>query len=173
MEQSTKTSPAGGQTVEVVGDSIGALEREFRTFVMNLTRFKHEIGGGRLDRLALMVLGTLSHCGPSRLSTVADRCGFDPSTASRQVADLEKVGLLERTTDPEDRRAVLLKATPKGKRLLQRLEAGRRQRIERLLDGWTEDEIETFAVLLGRLNRASEQHYDQHARELHQELNNG
>ncbi|HTZ42658.1 MAG TPA: hypothetical protein VMB79_02255, partial [Jatrophihabitans sp.] len=84
-----------------------------------------------------------------------------------------KAGLLERTTDPDDRRAVLLSASPKAKRLLQRLAAGRRQRIERLLDGWTEDEIALFASLLGRLNQASETHHDQHAHELHQELNHG
>ena len=120
-----------------------------------------------------MILGTLAHHGPSRLSAIAEKCGFDPSTASRQVADLEKAGLLERTTDPDDRRAVLLKASPKGKRLLQRLEVGRRKRIERLLGGWTEHEIATFTPLLGRLNAATEQHYDQNTHELEQELNHG
>ncbi|MFL6161577.1 MAG: MarR family winged helix-turn-helix transcriptional regulator [Jatrophihabitantaceae bacterium] len=154
-------------------DNLDALEREFRRFAMNLSRYKHQIGDGRLDRLALIILGTLSHCGPSRLSPLAERCGFDPSTASRQVADLEKAGLLERSTDPEDRRAVLLKASPKGKRLLQRLEAGRRQRLQRLVGDWTEPEIATFATLLGRLNAASEQHFDQNTDELRQELNHG
>ncbi|HTZ43723.1 MAG TPA: hypothetical protein VMB79_07650, partial [Jatrophihabitans sp.] len=62
------------------GDSISQLEREFRTFAINLTRFKHQVGDdNRLDRLALMILGTLTHCGPSRLSVVAERSGFDPS----------------------------------------------------------------------------------------------
>jgi len=154
-------------------DGLDTLEREFRRFALNLSRYKHQIGDGRLDRLALIILGGLSHCGPSRLSALAEHSGFDPSTVSRQVADLEKSGLLERTTDPDDRRAVLLKASPKGKRLLQRLEAGRRQRIERLVGDWTEQEIVTFATLLGRLNAASEQHYDQNAQELQQELNHG
>jgi DNA-binding MarR family transcriptional regulator len=68
---------------------------------------------------------------------------------------------------------VLLKASPKGKRLLQRLEAGRRQRMHRLIEDWTEQEINTFTTLLGRLNTASEKHFDQNARELEQELNHG
>jgi DNA-binding MarR family transcriptional regulator len=140
---------------------------------MNTSKFKHDVNGDRLDRLALMILGTLSHWGPSRLSAVAEKCGFDPSTASRQVSALEQAGLLERTTDPDDRRAVLLKASPKGKRLLQRLEVGRRKRIERILTGWTTDEIATFTSLLGRLNEATERHHDQNAREMEQELNNG
>lgn len=161
------------EPAEPVPPSLDALEREFRRFALNLVRYKHGIGNDRLDRLALIILGALTHRGPSRLSALADHCGFDPSTASRQVADLEKAGLLERTTDPEDRRAVLLKTSPKGKRLLQRLEAGRRQRMHRLVEDWTEQEICTFATLLGRLNTSSEKHFDQNARELEQELNHG
>lgn len=171
MEQANKLSRIGASPD--VPASLEALELEFRRFALNLMRYKHEIGNDRLDRLALIILGALSHRGPSRLSTVAEHCGFDPSTASRQVADLEKAGLLERTTDPEDRRAVLLKASPRGKRLLQRLEAGRRQRMHRLVGDWSEEDIATFATLLGRLNSASEQHFAQNTLELHQELNHG
>jgi len=152
---------------------LASLEREFRRFAMNHSRFKHQIGDDRLDRLALMLLGALSHRGPSRLSTLAEHCGFDPSTVSRQVADLERGGLLERSTDPDDRRAVLLTASPKGKRLLQRLQAGSRQRLQRLVGDWTEQELGTFTTLLGRLNAASEKYFDQNARELQQELDHG
>lgn len=172
LSQAAASQPQRGQPADG-SDSLDDLEREFRRFAQNLSRFKHQIGDDRLDRLALTILGALSHCGPSRLSTVAERCGFDPSTVSRQVADLEKGGLLERATDPDDRRAVLLKASPKGKRLLQRLEAGRRQRIQRLVEDWTEQELATFADLLGRLNLSSEKYFDQNASELRQELNHG
>ncbi len=140
---------------------------------MNLTRFKHQVNGNRLDKLALMVLGILTSCGPSRLTTIADRCGFDPSTVSRQVSDLEKAGLLVREVDPEDRRAVLLKASDSGQQLLRRLELGRRKRIERTLTGWTVDEIATFGRLMGRLNEATAQYGEQNQLELEQELNNG
>jgi DNA-binding MarR family transcriptional regulator len=169
--QVTKTLPA--DLDDPADPGLIALEREFRRFALNHSRFKHQIGDDRLDRLALMLLGVLSHHGPSRLSVLAEHCGFDPSTVSRQVADLEKGGLLERTTDPDDRRAVLLKASPKGKRLLQRLQAGSRQRLERLIGDWTEQEVSTFATLLGRLNAASEKYFDQNARELQQELDHG
>jgi DNA-binding MarR family transcriptional regulator len=171
VEQTNKLSRIGGSPA--VPASLEVLELEFRRFALNLMRYKHEIGNDRLDRLALIVLGALSHRGPSRLSTLAEHCGFDPSTASRQVADLEKAGLLERATDPDDRRAVLLKASPKGKRLLQRLEAGRRQRMQRLVGDWTDQDIATFATLLARLNSASEQHFTQNTLELQQELNHG
>jgi DNA-binding MarR family transcriptional regulator len=158
--------------VDELAAAIDVLEREFRTFSINLIRFKHQVNGNRLDRLALTVLGTLTYCGPSRLTTIADKCGFDPSTVSRQVADLEKAGLLEREVDPEDRRAILLKASDSGRQLLGRLERGRRKRIERMLTGWTAEEIATFGQLFGRLNEATEKYGAQNALELEQELNN-
>jgi DNA-binding MarR family transcriptional regulator len=142
--------------------------------MMNLTRFKHQVtGGGRIDRMALMILGTLARCGPSRLSGIAERTGFDASHVSRQVADLEKAGLLSRQPDPDDGRAIQLQATSKGQNLMKRLSDGRRERIERLLSDWDQDEIEIFGRLLGRLNEASEKYSAQNEAELEQELNHG
>lgn len=174
----TQTSKGSGTAEPPSGPvglvaSIDLLEREFRAFTINLSRYKHQVNGNRLDKLALMVLGTLTYCGPSRLTTIADRCGFDPSTVSRQVADLEKAGLLVREVDPEDRRAILLKASNAGKRMLDRLERGRRKRIERILTGWSEQDIATLGNLLGRLNQATEQYGEQNALEVEQELNHG
>jgi DNA-binding MarR family transcriptional regulator len=141
--------------------------------MMHLVRYKHQVNGNRIDRMALMVLGTLTYCGPSRLTAVAERTGSDPSTVSRQVADLEKAGLLAREVDPEDRRAILLKATAEGQQLLNRLTLGRRKRIERLLGDWHPDDIVTFGRLLAQLNAATEKYGDQNALELEQDLNHG
>jgi DNA-binding MarR family transcriptional regulator len=154
-------------------DPISAVEREFATLMMHLTRYKHQVNGDRIDRMALMVLGTLTHCGPSRLTTIAERTGLDPSTVSRQVADLEKAGLLARDVDPEDRRAIQLKATGEGQQLLDRLSRGRRKRVERLLGDWAPEDIVTFGRLLAQLNAATEKYGDQNALELEQELNHG
>jgi DNA-binding MarR family transcriptional regulator len=155
------------------GDLISAVEHEFGMFMMNIVRYKHQVGGDRLDRMALMVLGTLSHCGPSRLSTVAERTGFDASTVSRQVADLEKANLLAREADPDDKRAVLLQATPEGMQMMARLAAGRRKRLERLLDDWTDNDIADLGRLLGRLNEATQKYGEQNRLEMDEELNNG
>jgi DNA-binding MarR family transcriptional regulator len=154
-------------------DPVSVVEREFGTLMMQMIRYKHQINADRIDRMALMVLGTLAHCGASRLSTVAERTGLDPSTVSRQVADLEKAGLLARDTDPEDRRAILLEATPEGQRLLDRLSRGRRRRVERLLSDWQPEDIVTLGRLLAQLNAATEKYGDQNALELEQELNHG
>lgn len=166
MIQTSKCRPEATDPIQLV-------EQEFGTLMMHLTRYKHQVNGDRLDRMALMVLGTLTYCGPSRLTTIAERTGFDPSTVSRQVADLEKAGLLARDADPEDRRAIQLRATAEGQGVLDRLSRGRRRRIERLLSDWSTEDIATFARLLGQLNAATERYGDQNALELEQELNHG
>ncbi|HEY0168392.1 MAG TPA: MarR family transcriptional regulator [Jatrophihabitans sp.] len=170
MTQASNGHPGRAVTAEPT-DPIQTVEREFGTLMMHLIRYKHQVNGDRIDRMALMVLGTLAHCGPSRLSTVAERTGLDPSTVSRQVADLEKAGLLARDADPEDRRAVQLKATVEGEQVLERLSRGRRRRVERLLSDWDRDDIVTFGRLLAQLNAATEKYGAQNALELEQDLN--
>jgi DNA-binding MarR family transcriptional regulator len=125
-----------------------------------------------MDRIAMVVLGTLANCGPSRLTTLAERTGFNASV-SRQVADLENAGLLKRTTDPHDRRAVLLEATVEGQDLMSRLIAGRRGRVERILTDWSTKDIQTLGRMLAKLNEATAKYGEQNARELDQEFNNG
>jgi DNA-binding MarR family transcriptional regulator len=153
-------------------DPISLVEQEFGKFVVNLERAKNRTDS-RIDRIALMVLGTLDHRGPSRLTTIADCVGFDPSTMSRQVADLEKAGLLERTTDPDDRRAALLEVTADGEALMKRLYTGRRRRLERLLSEWSDSDIATLGRVLAMLNESTAKYADQNALEFEQELNNG
>ncbi len=49
-----------------------------------------------LDAAALAVLITLVRCGPRRQGELADAAILDPSTASRYVTQLERLGLVER-----------------------------------------------------------------------------
>lgn len=169
MRQTSKCSAE--ESCSLAPDSITTVEREFGTLMMHLTRYKHHVNGDRIDRMALLVLGSLARCGPSRLGAVAEWTGLDPSTVSRQVADLEKAGLLAREADPEDRRAVLLKATVEGERVLDRLSRGRRKRVERLLSDWEPEDVVTFGRLLAQLNAATEKYGEQNALEVEQELN--
>lgn len=72
-------------------------------------------------------LDRLVQLGPMTLNDLADDLRLDKSTVSRVLDGLERKGHISRGTHPEDGRALLLKATPKGRRLLGRLE---RERVE-------------------------------------------
>jgi DNA-binding MarR family transcriptional regulator len=76
---------------------------------------------------------------------------------SRTVASLEAAGYVCREPDPRDGRAVVLHATPKGRRLMAR---GRRRRVESLVrevERLPEDELaalERAVRVLRRLEAA-------------------
>ena len=79
----------------------------------------------RASALSVLVFG-----GPLRLSALADAEGVRTPTMSRIVAALVADGLARRTLDRGDARAALLRATPKGRRLLLR---GRERRLAALV----------------------------------------
>lgn len=78
----------------------------------------------RLSALSVVVFG-----GPITMTDLAAAEQVRPPTISRLVRELEGDGLVERFTDPGDRRVQLVRATERGRRLL---EEGRRRRVARL-----------------------------------------
>jgi DNA-binding MarR family transcriptional regulator len=77
---------------------------------------------------------------------------LDKSTVSRQVAALEKLGLVERSTDPEDLRGQIIRASAAGEKLLGDVREQRQQAfLERLAD-WPDDDLERFSDYLSRYN---------------------
>lgn len=61
--------------------------------------------------------------GPLTLGELAARLYLEKSTASRVVDALERKGYVTRTPHPGDRRALQLKVTPAGRRLVDRIRA--------------------------------------------------
>lgn len=57
---------------------------------------------------------------PLSMSELAAALGIDPPNATVVVDDLEALGLVRRRPHPSDRRAKLVEATAKGKRLARR-----------------------------------------------------
>ena len=76
--------------------------------------------GDGVEWAAYGLLFQLVNDGPQRSSALAETACVDPSTVSRQVAQLVKAGLVERQSDPEDGRASLLVATERGRARLRR-----------------------------------------------------
>ncbi|MGY1781644.1 MarR family winged helix-turn-helix transcriptional regulator [Geodermatophilus sp. SYSU D01036] len=61
-----------------------------------------------------------------RLSDLAEALHIAPRSATEVADALQERGLLERTPDPTDRRAVLLRATAEGRRVQAEVDAARR-----------------------------------------------
>jgi DNA-binding MarR family transcriptional regulator len=88
--------------------------------------------------------------GPLRLTELAENLGVDVSTVSRQVAALERSGLVARTRDASDGRATQLATTTEGRRVVRRLRQARREALSDIFGSWDPDDLATFALLLDR-----------------------
>ncbi|HQZ34611.1 MAG TPA: MarR family transcriptional regulator [Ilumatobacteraceae bacterium] len=88
--------------------------------------------------------------GPVRMGTLADTLGMVPRSATSVVEDLVEQGLVTRSDDPADRRAVAVEPTVEGRDLLARVVEQRRAAAGQALSALTLDELETVRRLLAK-----------------------
>lgn len=97
------------------------------------------------------LLHVLRRTGPQRQSALAGSVHTDPSTVSRQVAELVGDGLVERRADPDDGRASLLALTDEGVAAVESMRRLRDERLGTALQDWSTEEIAAMGHDLERL----------------------
>ncbi|MFN0178206.1 MAG: MarR family winged helix-turn-helix transcriptional regulator [Gemmatimonadales bacterium] len=108
------------------------------------------LSGPRASALSVIVFG-----GPVTLGDLARAEQVRPPTMSRLVAGLVKSGLAETERDANDRRIQRIRATAKGRSLL---EAGRLRRVRRLtkdLERLTAEEYTMLAAAVTTMERVA------------------
>jgi DNA-binding MarR family transcriptional regulator len=103
-----------------------------------------------VERATYHLLVHLVKDGPRRAGALAEAVHSDPSTISRQIGHLVKLGYVERAADPEDGRATLLVATAEGRRIFEHNRRLRNEMIARMLAHWSEEDRVVLSDLLGR-----------------------
>jgi DNA-binding MarR family transcriptional regulator len=111
-----------------------------------------------LDRSAVLLLIPLMHHGPMRLTELAQARGADPSTVSRQAAQLVGAGLVSSEADPADGRARRLALTDAGRAACQRMTDARGAAIAQALQCWSDQQLATFTRLFREFNACVEAH---------------
>ncbi|MZD06565.1 MarR family transcriptional regulator [Streptomyces sp. SID5785] len=81
----------------------------------------------------LRTLVVLDRCGPVKLAALAATLGVNASTALRMVDKLEAGGLVDRKTNPDNRREVVLRLTAPGTTLVHRVLDQRHQEVATLV----------------------------------------
>jgi DNA-binding MarR family transcriptional regulator len=79
------------------------------------------------------VLLSVVRQGSLRLSALAETEGINPTMLSRIVAGLVEAGLLERSSDADDRRAAWVASTAEGRRLAERIRRERTAAVDAAL----------------------------------------
>jgi DNA-binding MarR family transcriptional regulator len=138
-----------------VPDDVEIIERALNTLFRLSRNFRfheavHHRSGFAVDRASYGVLARVGEHQPVRLSDLAHLLGVDVSTISRQVATLELRGLLTRSADPDDGRAVLLELTAPGHTYLRKLSAAWHDIVADSLIDWDPREIARFATMVDR-----------------------
>ena len=110
-----------------------------------------QAAGVDVDRAGYVVLNRIGEWEPLRMSELAERLDVDLSTVSRHVTRLQGDGYVDRTTDPSDRRASLLRLSQAGRDAMCRIRDARRAYVASLIHGWSDDDLEQLTELLERL----------------------
>ena len=85
---------------------------------------------------------------------LADKAGRDPSTVSRQIAKLERLGLVERPSSEADMRVRAAAITEAGARTVQAITQARRRLLRELVADWPAADQAAFPELLQRFAQA-------------------
>lgn len=88
-----------------------------------------------LSPSAVLVLNRVKREGPMRLTALAAAEDTSQPAMTQLVQRMERLGLLERLSDPSDGRAALVSISAKGRELWDRRTEGRRDRLADLLTG--------------------------------------
>lgn len=153
---------------EAVAQSLRALDSEM--FQLRRRMKKHEFARHALAELELDLehaqfeaLIVIAHIAfgygdlPPRAATVgaiAEEMVIDPSRASRLASDLVSKGFARRAAVQEDGRKSCLELTEAGQAVLHAVIGYKWRRMAALYKGWTTQELDQFAQLLAKLNRA-------------------
>ncbi|HLN41709.1 MAG TPA: MarR family transcriptional regulator [Acidimicrobiales bacterium] len=148
-------SPVADAAVEQIQQSLQVVARSV-TQVRVHERLL-QAAGVRLDRAGAAALYKLHlHGDAIRVTALAEMLGVDAPTVTRKVQQLERDGLVIRHADPDDGRASRIRLTPAGRRTLERVLKARRAWLDRLLEGWDDQDLTKFGALLGRFSASLE-----------------
>ena len=163
-------SGAPGPVPEPAPPSSADLAADLRLVVGRLARSLRQADDGGLTPSQLSALSSIDALGSVRLGDLAAAERVTSPTLTKIVANLEAAGLVQRSADPDDRRAARVSLTPAGKSRLKRLRTERnaylQQRLAALSAGGPRDAGggHRRADHAGRDGPARDHRHDEHLR---------
>lgn len=111
----------------------------------------NQAAAGELTLAQLSILVTLLDQGPMRMTDLAAHERVRTPTTTVAIRRLEKLGLVKRSRDPSDLRAVLVEITPQGLAVHGESLANRRTALAAMLSKLSESDLDTLAKALAPL----------------------
>ncbi|WES64467.1 MarR family transcriptional regulator [Microbacter sp. GSS18] len=139
------------ETLDARTAAVRALEAEFgslmRTFRRIIAESADRFSPGMLPGV-YKVFTVIARRESVTLSALADALEADKGQTSRAVRELEELGLVQRTPDPDDRRSHLISPTPEGLERFATARAPQHSRHLAKLADWSVEDIEELTHLL-------------------------
>lgn len=143
-------------TVPEVTQLAQGLHRALSKLFSILRRGDHSTGAataGELTLAQLSILVTLLDQGPIRMTDLAAHERVRTPTTTVAIRRLEKIGLVKRSRDPSDLRAVLVDITPRGLAVHRESLANRISALAAMLGKLSESDLDTLTKALAPLER--------------------
>ena len=120
-----------------------------------LSLLNHRVGGRlELRDVDFDCLDLVHRHGPLSPSALARRAGLHPATMTGVLDRLERGGWIARDRDPEDRRAVVIRAERERTGEIYELFAGMNGRMDEVCGSYSEADLELLAGFLDRVTDA-------------------
>ena len=92
-----------------------------------------------------------------RVRDISEEIGITPGGISQQVETLVQMGLLDRKTDPRDRRAVCITLSGKGEEINRKVDQFLSSLFQRLLAGVPEEKCRIFVEVLDAMSESMDE----------------
>ena len=110
---------------------------------------------GAVTMQQMHALHTIKRRGAMTMGELAESLAASLSSATQMADRLVRFGLVERMSDPADRRLVRVALSPRGAEIFERREAAWRQAVAQALEGLSDEEC---AILVRVLERTAGVH---------------
>ncbi|MDI3240763.1 MarR family winged helix-turn-helix transcriptional regulator [Arthrobacter sp. AL08] len=135
-----------------VEHQLSLLWRRARSISHHLSRQVHP----DMEPAAYGLLIVIRRQGSMRLTELASSLGVGKPSVSRQVAFLERLGLVSKEADPLDGRAQMIRLTPVGEERMHEVQDARREVFRERLGEWPPEELQTLSRYIAKLNATYE-----------------
>jgi DNA-binding MarR family transcriptional regulator len=159
---SVPTAPAHGHQTTQADERATALAGELYKVLCEVFQVlgRRDPGGilpGDLTLAQLSILMALQECGPMRMTALASHQRVRTPTVTVAIRRLEKLGLVERSHDPTDLRAVVVEITPRGHAMRCNALATRHTQLATMLTTLSPEDCASLSEALSPLERLAGQ----------------
>jgi MarR family transcriptional regulator for hemolysin len=141
----TRSAPAGPPAAEPIGRAVSS------TAKLLSRAFERELADAGGSQPVWLVLLALKQQRWRTQQDLAAAVGIEGPTLTHHLDGLEKAGLIDRSRDSNDRRAVRVELNDAGDELFHRLAKAAIGFDQRLRAGISEQELDAFRAVLARL----------------------